>query len=142
MTSSRSFTSNYSNKKSFRSVRKSKSSKDVLSEISSPKFRWKQNATIKEAAGEAAEARKVEVKLKKEDKEKNGEVVEELERVATPDQVRSRFFPAWVEILDAIILVSEEVIVALHSLLRSASCYQRRRSLFPETKKKFVLLFV
>ena len=87
MPSSRSFTSNYSNKKSFRSVRKSKSSKDVLSEISSPKFRWKQTATIKEAAGETAEARKVEVKIKKEDKEKNGEAVEELERVATPDQV-------------------------------------------------------
>ena len=88
---SRSFSSNYSNKKSFRSVRKSKSSKDVLSEISSPKFRWKQNATIKEAAGEVPDAKKVEVKLKKEDREKNGEATEELERVATPDQVRALF---------------------------------------------------
>lgn len=63
-----------------------------MSDISSPKVRWKQNATIKEAVSEAGEAKKVEVKVKKEDREKNGEkeavVEEEEERVETPEQVR------------------------------------------------------
>ncbi len=55
-------------------------------------LRWPQNATIKEAASETSEARKVEVKLKKEDLEKNGEKSEEVERVGTPEQVRPNFF--------------------------------------------------
>jgi hypothetical protein len=80
---------NYNNNKTvggkpLRNVRKSKSSKDVLSDINSPKVRWKQNATIKEAVSESGESKKLEIKVK-EDKEKE----EEEERVRTPEQVRS-----------------------------------------------------
>ena len=85
-------------------MRKSKSSKDVLSDISSPKVRWKQNATIKEAVTEnattnalenankngrdnAPESKKLQIKVT-EEKQQLEEEGGQKEKVRTPEQVR------------------------------------------------------
>jgi Fe2+ transport system protein B len=70
-----------------------------LSDISSPKVRWKQNATIKEAVTEnalenanknARESKKLEIKVK-EEKQQLEEEGGQKEKVRTPEQVRKSY---------------------------------------------------
>ena len=72
-----------------------------MSDISSPKVRWKQNATIKEAVTESAnenanknardnatsESKKLQIKVK-EEKQQLEEEGGQKEKVRTPEQVR------------------------------------------------------